>query len=257
MQKSMLYNASLSIGCYCRVIRFPNPKISEINGEVYIWDRDLNFDIEIDAFNHPEIIPELIQLVNKIENGGNKHKLIIQWVKKWGVLQKEFINGDSHSQTLKDFWSDAKTFQIAWDLYKKVCERNSNTLEITYEVLEEIVQVNRYSKKTLETAQYTAIEFIMMMIQTYTRKGFMEAYYIKNDRGIDIDDIKVKPAFAFENLIDALFMQFLIAITESKKICPICDTSFTPERKDRIYCSDSCKLTARSRRYRQRKREKN
>ena len=85
----------------------------------------------------------------------------------------------------------------------------------------------------------------------------MEAYYIKNDRGIDIDDIKVKPAFAFENLIDALFMQFLIAITESKKICPICDTSFTPERKDRIYCSDSCKLTARSRRYRQRKREKN
>lgn len=244
---------SFLVDCQCQIVKFPNPKISKINGELYIWDQNLNFDYNEDAFNHPELIPELIKLVKKAEQGGNKEKLAIEWVKKWGVLAREKISDDKQGQNFSCFWRAAKDFETIWRVYKYTATRNIDVLKMGFKVIESIGELIRFSDDPVKNYQYNALEFIMKVIQRHTQNGFLQAYQIKNQEQLDLDVFKVTPAFSYHNLIDALYMQFLATLRENKKICPTCDTAFTPERKDKVYCSETCKLTAKSQRYRQRK----
>lgn len=106
----------------------------------------------------------------------------------------------------------------------------------------------------LVTYQYICMHYILNQIEEHVSKGILRHYWLKRDSYQEKDYFKIEPILTFNNLLDALYMQLFILMTENeKKICPVCEHPFTPERKDKKYCSETCYLTAKSRRYRARK----
>lgn len=235
------------------ILKLEKPHISEINGEVYIWSEKENAKISYDAFDYPELIPELIALVRKTKNGRNRNKLAEQWVSKWGIFRNDFSEEGIHGQKLSTFWRDAEDFEIAWRVYKYIANRELEILKMGLGFLEEIDDLKQYSADPLTNYQWNGMKFIMYAIESHTKNGVLTAAEIRRDENEEEDSFTVKPTYFFNHLIDSLYMQFFMSLTENKKVCPICEKPFTPQRKSAVYCSSSCKLTARSRRYRDRK----
>lgn len=70
------------------------------------------------------------------------------------------------------------------------------------------------------------------------------------------DDIfKTKPVIQCRNLLQAMYLQFFLMLSDTgtKKICLICGRLFQPSRTDRVYCDSACYNTAKSQRFRGRK----
>lgn len=106
----------------------------------------------------------------------------------------------------------------------------------------------------LAVYQWICMCYILKQIEEHVSKGILRHYWLKRDSYQEKDYFKIEPILSFDNLLDALYMQLFILLTENeKKICVICNKPFFPKRKDKKYCSETCYLTAKSRRYRARK----
>lgn len=242
------------IKCESRHFSFDDPQITEIEGKIRIWNIGVNEELLYDAFDYPDLIPELISLVEKVENQGkNRINQTKKWVKKWGVLKREKIENDVYGQSLSEFWESAKQFYIFWRMYKEVANRDQKTLTMGYEILEEMGDLIHFSDDPFLNKQWNAVNIIRSVIEFHIKNGHMIASQIKIESSKDEDQFKISPSYYFHNLVDSLYMQFFMALTENKKVCPICDRPFAPERKDKKYCSDTCRHTAKSQRYRARK----
>lgn len=103
-----------------------------------------------------------------------------------------------------------------------------------------------------EQIQEHSMFFLFSQVESYTNRANLSWGSMIHTKKENQSNFKIRPVLKTENLIDAIYLQFYILFSENeKKICPICNTPFIPPRKDKIYCSDSCYLTAKSRRYRE------
>lgn len=252
---------TLSMKCTNQSIMFNEPKISERNGQLYIWSEGQqpeDLGSSYDAFDHPELISELITLVKKMKNGEDKIRLTKTWVKKWGVLNLDRLDEDICGQRMDFFWRQAEDFELNWKLYKYIANRDKENLEKIRGILESVGILKHLDDDPLINNQWNAMTFITKNIEEHTKNGIIKSSEIKHSREKDMDIFNIKPSYFFGYLIDALYMQFFLALTENKKVCPICESPFTPTRHDQVYCpsltpgrKSSCYLTAKSRRYRE------
>lgn len=244
----------LSVEYKNQSVRFNDPQISEINGKLYIWNESPgDFGPVYDAFDYPELISELITLVKKGKSGKDKVLLTKMWVRKWGVLNRELITENIIGQRMDLFWRQAEDFELIWRLYKYIANREKDKLEKMGQILESIDDLKHFSDDKIINNQWNAMMFITKSIEQHTKNGIIQSSEIKRFEEKEDDTFKIKPAFYFHQLNDSLYMQFFLALTENKKVCPICESPFTPNRPDQIYDKESCKHTAKSRRYREKK----
>ncbi|MED3553990.1 hypothetical protein [Cytobacillus praedii] len=305
------------INCYSPQTPLNEPEVIETELGRYIRDNNLKIEETYEAFDTIEIIPSLIETVEKMKKGGNEEyrknehvDLVIEWMKKWGYLKanqnsllreikqhgqivgikqpnkknKVRIEGISnkppknfYGQRVSGFVQEANKFYDFWMLYKAVANRDLEQLKkyITVQENPELpfaathtfyfftnfyVEYVGYldgildEQNPLEGYQFAAVEYLTETIEKYINNNRLFSREIKHSSYQGKDQFKMIPAMGFSHLLDALYMQFYILLNENeKKICPVCNKPFVPERKDRKYCSDTCKYTAKSQRYRARK----
>ncbi|MCM3800048.1 DUF2116 family Zn-ribbon domain-containing protein [Caldibacillus thermoamylovorans] len=278
------------IDCFSPQVPLNKPEIIETDLGLYIYDRNPDVLNAYEAFDTIEIIPSLINLVEKIERTGESWsywsesnaniKLAINWMKKWGHLKAEKgPNNQFYGERISGFFQESIKFYKLWELYKAVANRDLPTLKKITEVydgdLEDQIRIaedqlvfcfwgdeffrgeviSSYDEKNLlKSYQYAAITYLGDVIETYINNSHLYSGKIEITKSQEKDIIKFKPELAFFSLLEVVYMQFYILLSENtKKICPICNKPFLPERQDKKYCSDTCKHTAKSRRYRARK----
>lgn len=235
--------------CRCHAEKFKDPQISEINAEMYIWsEENETAAYRYDAFDHPELIPELVGACKKIRNGMNKEKVALEWVKKWGFLEENEIHDYGYGQTLESFLHQVSQFYTTWRFYKYIANRDHQALKNLFESPWD--KLTHFSNDELNNYQWNGIMIIKQQIDRHIKNGQIHTAEVKKDAGTRKDEFRFTASYYFKNLIDAIYMQFYIALSESKKVCPTCEAPFTPERKNEKYCSITCKNTAKSQRYR-------
>lgn len=178
------------------------------------------------------------------------------------------------------FWKEAEKFFNLWNLYKYTINRDFESIK-NFVRIEEIpandpdnmfgecthrfffLEGMDYSQNfiyrfpdedPLIVYQFACMHYLLREIEKYISRGELGLYSLTRKPHQDRDYFQIEPAPRFNTLLEAIYMQFFILLTENeKKICPVCNRPFFPEQKDKKYCSDSCYLTAKSRRYRARK----
>lgn len=235
-----------------------------------------------DAFDKIDLIPSIVDMVEKVLNGANKNNEVKKWVSKWGFLTSGTIGIEDQyfGQPVNEIWEEAEKLHNLWKLYRFAVNREFDELIkiVTVEEADpnEFENINEYKWKCIfskgkeyedifymkkpedindqKDLQSNVIIYILDEITNYVEKGKLSWNTLEIENNIQNDIPKITPAYSFPTLIDAAYMQFFIFLNKNdKRICPVCNTPFIPERKDKIYCSSSCKLTAKSQRYRSRK----
>lgn len=246
-----------------------------------------------DPFEHDELIPAFIEMIEKVLNGANLEKNIKKWVSERGLLY-----GDSENDTVNKFWEECIKFYKIWSFYKVIANRDKDALMKKVEMekkTEDRYNITFFSgdssfdykkpnidqrllgdyalefdlkttfpinfdqnRSKFEQIQSHAMIFLFTQIEEYTNKTNLSWGSMKHERKENRSNFKIRPVLRTPTLIDSIYLQFYILFSENeKKICPVCNRPFIPKRKDQKYCSDTCKLTAKSRRYRIRKQEQN
>lgn len=272
----------------CESPQIPVKKPSLITSELgtfILGDLDKeSMSAAYDAFNKVDIIPDLLNVAEKISQNNihDEHpknlRLVEKWVKKWGFLKAEaakFEEESIYGQRVGFFIDEARKFYDLWTLYTIIANKD-------IEKLKQIIKIhvnnepefksshifsffeNRFygevsegifrEEDPLRSYQIEAMTYIGGQLEPYINNHKLHWASLRHEPAGKQDRYKFKPGLAFPDLIDALYMQFFIIMNENnKKICPICNHPFLPDRIDQLYCAESCKLTARSRRYRARK----
>lgn len=141
-----------------------------------------------------------------------------------------------------------------------VTEENKHLVELGLHDPEDVdfTYTFRIGKKKddefLKEIRNASLFFFFKQVEGYTARANLTWDTMREEKKENRSKFKIEPVLEVENLIDAIYLQFYILFSENeKKICPVCNTPFVPQRKDKKYCSETCKLTAKSRRYRARK----
>lgn len=274
------------IKCESPQIPLKNPQVVNTELGAYITE-DLtfgHFPAEYDAFNTIEIIPDLLKIVEKIKQNKTFHEntkntnLVKKWVKKWGFLKAERVeiaDNKIYGQHVGQFIDEAFKFYDLWTLYSISANRDLEKLKEVATIVKvddlPYAATHLYTffgekhygdtlegifreEDPLKSYQMEAMTYIGSELEPYINQNKMYWASLSRESSNNQDHYKFTPALGFNDLLDALYMQFFILLNENtKKICPICNQPFTPDRVDQVYCTDSCKLTAKSRRYRARR----
>lgn len=239
------------VKCYNYSYSFEKVEIKEIDGVQHIWSNTFDSERRYDAFDNPELISELIALGNKKKEGKDEKKLAIEWVQKWGFLRAKKESDSARSQDLKQFWIDVDHFCLLWKIYKYITTKDFKVLEAAFKPVTKYDYLIDFSEDPLTNYQYNAMILIKKGVDAYIKNGELQMGGIqKEEYSAEYDRFKVAPSYFFKSLIDSIYMQFFLALSENKRVCQVCDMPFTAKRKDKIYCSDSCKNTAKSRVFR-------
>lgn len=265
-----------------------------INKEMIIAKKHDIYDY-YNPFSEDDIIPSLIKTVEQFRAGKNSKKLVREWVKKWGLLKGENIDLDvetfTFSEPLNVFWEEMNRFFDLWQLYKYMigkAEANYNSNFSISKIKEEEIglyaeEIQMFVKRPthkiilFKETSYEAAELFwvgendnlltrgkmcaLQYIADYVSKKIHNNFELRwgaLDFNVESnqDGFKSTPSITTKYLLDALYMKFFVILNNTnQKICFCCNTLFTPTRKDKIYCSDACKQTAKSRRYYHRKRK--
>lgn|SRR5699024_7921636 len=257
-----------------------DPRLIETELGLYISDADPKIEETYEAFESIEIIPSLIEIVERIRKREDEHhwkddyniNLALKWIKKWGYLKAEkdtdLIGKNLHGQRVSGFLQEADKFYDFWALYRAAVNRDIEQLKSVIDVMEDpelpfaathtfyffanqYVEYKGYTngifviEQPLQSYQNAAIDFLLRVIEQYINNHDLYARTIRLESSKEKDSFMVSPGMAFPDLLDALYMQFFILLNENeKKICPVCNKPFIPERIDKKYCSNTCKLTA-------------
>ena len=115
--------------------------------------------------------------------------------------------------------------------------------------------VAEIKKDALPYYQQAVFEYVARTVERKLRGINLASKGRAVVRDIIQDHYKIIPCLRPPNMLQALYLQFYILLNDrSKKICETCGAIFAPSRRDAKYCSDTCKNTAKARRYRARKR---
>ncbi|MBG9941785.1 hypothetical protein ABE237_22475 [Brevibacillus formosus] len=142
--------------------------------EVYICAKDPTDFFAYDAFEEPEIIPSLVQLVDRVNNGGNKKEMVKKWVERWGFLEESAsfhkrlerdlknlnsisaldtafnalftpitAKSERYFEKLSEFWDSATQFVHLWRRYQQITNREIKKLQewISFEEKYDLIKV--------------------------------------------------------------------------------------------------------------------
>lgn len=116
------------------------------------------------------------------------------------------------------------------------------------------VELDEINKNPLRYYQLVAFSYIKTEVQRQLRNVFLTSRDVSLESSAGQDFLKTFPIIKANTLLQALYLQFYIILsTPGKKICEGCFRVFVPRRRDQEYCTDTCKNTAKSRRYRARR----
>lgn len=254
--------------------------IDSNEGKMMIGTPKITDSMGYNPFDCDHLIPDFIKMIEKSLDSVNLEKDIKKWLQEWGPLYSD----PSEKNTVEVFQEESFKFYKLWNLYKALSNRNMPKIMefISLEDYEDHYKITFFPNDTCFTGepnsfieeefdfkcsfpmgkktgdelfieiQTKAAVFFFEQIEEYTSQANLYWGSMKTEK--DQFNVKIEPVLRIENLIDAIYLQFYILFSENeKKICPVCNTPFVPERKDKKYCSDTCKHTAKSRRYRARK----
>jgi len=293
MQRGMHRTFVFPIDCFSPQTPISDLEVKETKYGVFIKEREVALNNTYDVFDKPEIIPSLINLVEKMNRGSDHYwpedtkniNLIMKWIKQWGFLtgsKSRFISllpEDFYGERVSDFLEEAAKLYHLWNLYKAVANRDLDFLsqidiykgDLHKDIEDEVnfldepytfhffpdkfysgtIIAEYNTKKPLKSLQQASMLYLVGKIEENINEHTLNWKEIKYNPIGDEDRYQITPQMCFPTLLNALYMQFFILLNENtKKICPVCNIPFVPERRDKIYCSDSCKSTAKSRRYR-------
>jgi hypothetical protein len=244
-------------------------------------------DISIyNAFEKPDLIPSLVRMVDKTSESSRK-EAIKKWVTEYGLLTA------SNQDSLPMFWKEAEVFAGLWRLYRQITSRELPELKnfITFEAIEEDdpfsfappsyhtmafssdekgrdgvrkytfgplfleKTIHEIEKAPLRYYQWAAFRYLTYSIEWKLQGLTVESNASKLITGEDEDLFRAIPHLKPQTLLQAMYLQFYALLNETDKICPVCNRQFKPSRKDQRYCSNTCKLTQRSRNFRARHRK--
>ena len=130
-------------------------------------------------------------------------------------------------------------------------DRVFTTSEHTLFFNKELGEIN---KEPLRYYQRVAFSYIRTEVQRELKVISLVSKDMQLESSSEQDYFKTFPILEPATLLQALYLQFYIIMsTPGKKICQECGNVFLPSRKDRKYCNETCKNTAKSRRYRARR----
>jgi len=116
------------------------------------------------------------------------------------------------------------------------------------------VELDEINKNPLRYYQLVAFSYVKTEVQRELKGISLVSKDMKLEGISDQDFFKTVPIIQANTLLQALYLQsFIILSTPGKKICEGCFRVFVPRRRDQEYCTDTCKNTAKSRRYRARR----
>jgi len=259
------------IRCESPQIAINEPKIIDTELGLYICEKNLDVKKSYDAFDTTEIIPSLINLVEKLKKRGDKQQredkenvdLIVKWVEKWGILQS-----NKEDPTYKDFYGqrvsgliqEAYKLHDLWTLYRDVTNRDLENLKEkikimknddlpwaathTYFFFENTFYIDSIDytfniNNPLQSYQRAAMLYLAKNIEVYIDQNRLFSKSIKKSQAYEKnkDFFKITPTLGFRSLLSAIYMQFYILLNENeKKICPICNEPFLARRKNQKYC---------------------
>ncbi len=243
-----------------------------------------------DAFDNPDLISSLVRLVERTSEGGRKAAMK-RWVEAHGFLTSS-ARGGASTEKLEDFWTGAESFVRQWGMYGFIRNRrlgelkklvrfaeldmldlgfhpgaNAKTVFADCEKDGFIVQTtsDTFYKATLKEIDRDPLPYYQVAVFVRVRKSIeyqLEGIALQSHewsiiKEPDRDHYRIVPHLLTKNLLQALYLQFYILLNDTtKKVCDACGSIFAPSRRDQKYCSDTCKNTAKSRRWRSRKRQK-
>ncbi|MGE5391114.1 MAG: hypothetical protein ACM3PE_08640 [Deltaproteobacteria bacterium] len=219
---------------------------------------------EYDAMSFNGLIPSLIPLVNS----GLENSSILAWVRQHGFLT---TTAKENRESITVFKAEAKEIIDLWVKYQQVRQPDLSGLT-------EWIELYPYYNLEQNPLFYTPFLKNNSIYKHYLLLPYQENkkdYYLRLSgfqyvldsvmarlKGVSFveaahkTDFTIKPALVPQTLIQCLYLHFFEVLSDqSQKVCPVCFDTFQPQRPDRIYCSETCSLTARSRRYRTRKRD--
>jgi hypothetical protein len=292
MHKSFVF----PLKCVSPQVPLSYPKIIETDIGAYISEgEDTDIKKLYNAFDEIDIIPSLVRLVENIKKTEEKMfryskknlDLIANWIGKWGHLKAKVdssVSEDFYGEKISDFMDEAEKFYDLWSLYRAVANRDLKLLKETVDIYEDPelkfpfthsfaffigkpyqdFSVGKFDPDNeLKSYQFESMKFLTNVIEDHINHSENKLFSsrMKQESYESQDRFSFEPGLGYSSLLDALYMQFFILLTENtKKICPICKTPFTPGRLDQEYCpslipgkKSSCYLTAKSRRQRERK----
>ncbi|WP_338754892.1 hypothetical protein [Bacillus sp. FJAT-52991] len=243
--------------------------------------------IEIyDVFDKPDFIPSIVELVKRYRAGENPFKLVEKWVTEWGFWKSW---GNFETETKGDYiYSKLDIFDLLitcesfcrdWELCKAIINQDLDQLQRFIRIEEAEVndenkcksshKISVFQDEVNQEITYDILHFPDDILKEYSIIGsryladridmFLDKVNFALDKGVitwgkETNKIQLSPVLRTEGLFETLYLQLFMIFSENeKKICPVCNDIFSPTRRDKIYCSSSCKLTAKSQRYRARK----
>jgi hypothetical protein len=283
-----------------------NVFIEENKGEEIISGIGREF---YNPFDYDNLIPEFINLIEKVLDDVDLYSNLKKWHSEWGPLYDDFDH-----QTVEKFSEEALKFYALWNFYKAIANRDEEALLDYIEIIkdedeseergEDLFKIgfflnnplfkrrpdgfSQFNKKVglkifreikdpdyyfdfkptgneeaeFKQCQETGMMFLFNQIEKYTNRANLTYGNFQHEQEQESSNFKVEPILRVQNLIDAIYLQLYILFSENeKKICPVCNKPFVPKRKDQKYCTNiidpskhsSCYLTAKSRRYRNKK----
>jgi hypothetical protein len=250
MQEGAKTNSVLVMDCKSALWRFDDPRISELNGEMYIWQE---FDQEpetYDAFEYEDLISGFMLLSRRENEGKDINKHILEWAKKWGVFESHKIMPNIYGQKVSSFLEDMHVFTAIWMIYRGVVNREYNLLQKALRDVEAAGGLFDFANEKESNYQWNAMSVILDQVELYIGRSELKADQMKKKTKDDEDHFEIKPVNLFTNLIDVLYMQLFLALTGKMRICPVCNEPFKPKRKDQRYDKEACKNTGKSRKFR-------
>jgi predicted nucleic acid-binding Zn ribbon protein len=271
----------LQIGYVCTWTFSEDVEIVSTDSEkVITYKKPIEYK-QYEVFDCDDLIPSVVDTVNKIKQGKNKEKMLLNWVKKWGFLRERLHyfrqpGDDDYLESMNELEYELKKIEAVWSIYRGIANRDKEELkkrlniqkapkdykyEYTYQTKwQETESPYIYEEEdpfSINDLQMNAIMIILDEIDEILSNVALSSGKLSLREFTNYDEFKIEPRIRIKNLKDAIYMQIYLMLGENnKKVCPICNKGFVPSRIDKKYCSDSCYLTAKSRRYRKPKEQK-
>lgn len=235
-----------------------------------------------DAFGRDDLIPSLVRLVSRASKVKDYRPACKKWIRDNGFLTTPVTQLPEVGERLDVFWKEAVTLAELWRMHAQAANRDVEALkryvEVTIERLspDEIeheeflwgkgnnarvcvsglfegafgVRLKDLEEDPLAPYQFAIMHYVAKKV-TYNI-GAVHFDYVSLEKQLasemgETDTFLIRACVVPLNLLGALYLKFLGHLTKRQKVCPTCWQSFSPGRRDQVFCSSSCRYTHHSR----------
>ncbi|MHB1042354.1 MAG: hypothetical protein ACYC0Q_05905 [Eubacteriales bacterium] len=274
---------SINFKGYFEQIVYSN--IKEVNGiTVPIIDPETGYwhgSGRYNAFDREDLIPSLVSLVKRVNRKGRQSEECLKWIKENGFLTLPRYMLPANGQSLEMFWTEAKALTNLWDMYRQAVNRDIEALKsytkisIEHLSVDEIkneeflwgkgndgrvcvsglfegetafgIMLKEIEKDPIAPYQFAVLQYIVEKVTYYIGNLHIKNSNLVKHSGSDKDSFTIDAYLVPATLLQAMYLQFLQILTEKRKVCPACWVSFTPKRKDQVFCKPGCRYTNHTR----------